>query len=292
MALTLSAFADEAADRVDQQIEALQKAGIDHIDPRNVGGTSITELPPEQAVEVKKQLNAAGIRVNMFGSPIGKLDIADDFEIDLKRLRHLGELRPVLDCTRVRMFSYYNKNGADTAVWRETCLERMKRLCEVAGECGLALYHENERHIFGDRLTEVCVLRDEVHRRFPEQFKLIFDFDNFNQSGDDVWANWIELRDATEAIHLKDSKKQADGSCQHMPAGQGDGQIPKILADASQRGWQGPLTLEPHLSHSKAVLATGASGSGNQSLADMPREQTFQIAADAAIEILKDVGQR
>lgn len=278
MSWKLSAFADEAGPTIDEQITALKRDNIKLIDPRSVNGHNITELPLDEAREVRKKLDDAGIRVNMYGSPIGKIDIADDLQSDIDRLDHLGKLVDIFDCKAVRMFSFYNKNKVSNDQWRKESLDRLSKLSARAKQLGLVLYHENERHIWGDTLEQV---KDFLPLR-GEQFKLIFDFDNYNQSGDDVWQNWVELRDATDAIHLKDSDK----SNQHTPVGQGNGQVEKILADAVARGWSGPLTLEPHLKHSGAVAATGPSGQANQSYKDMSAADCFHVAAKEAINLL------
>ena len=287
----LSAFADEAGGTVEEQIQALHRAGIDRIDPRNVNGHNIAALPLDEAEKVRKQLDAAGITVAMYGSPIGKIDIADDVTEDLKRLEHLGKLSPILGCNAVRMFSYFNKTGLSHDQWRDKCLDNMKRLIEVADQYDMVLYHENERHIYGDLVKDVAVLRDECRAAHPDRFKMIFDFDNYNQSGEDVWEAWQELGDTSDAIHLKESKKQPDGNYFHVPVGTGDGHVARILQTLADRGWTGPLTLEPHLTHSKAVLSTHSSGQGDESLKDMPQAETFQIAADHALAVLKDVGR-
>lgn len=277
MSWKLSAFADEAGPTIDEQIAALTRAKITWIDPRSVNGHNITELPLEEAHQVRQKLDDAGIRVNMYGSPIGKIDIADDIQSDITKLEHLGRLADIFDCKAVRLFSYYNKHNAPREQWRDESLRRLGQLSARARELGLVLYHENERHIWGDTLEQV---RDFLPLR-SEQFKLIFDFDNYNQSGDDVWQNWLALRDATDAIHLKDSDKNN----QHTPVGQGNGQVEKILADAVTRGWSGPLTLEPHLKHSGAVAATGPSGQANQSYKDMSAADCFHVAAVEAINL-------
>lgn len=290
MSWTLSAFADEAAAAMTEQIEVLNEAKIDHIDLRNVDGVNIVELPIDHAERVKKQLDDGGIKVCMYGSPIGKIDLADDFEIDIKRLKHLGELKKIFGAEAVRIFSYYNKKrGGDDATWQSESVERLLKLADLAGELGLVLYHENEIGIYGGPLEQVCALRDQVHVKNPDHFKLIFDFDNFNQNGDDVWTDWQELAAATGAIHLKESKRQPDGGYQHVPAGEGDGYIPEILADLAKRGWEGPLTLEPHLARSQAVLATGPHGQANAALADMTEKEVFIVAAKAARKLLADV---
>ncbi len=285
MTWTLSAFADEAGGAIDEQIVALRQAELRYIDPRNIDGHNITALPTDVAEEAKKKLDAAGIAVKMYGSPLGKIDIADDMDGEFARLEHLGEMRKVFGCDAVRIFSYYNKAEQPMDTWAAESVDRLKRLRDRAAQLGLVLYHENERHIYGDRLEQVLHLAEELR---GDSFKLIFDFDNYNQSGDDVWANWQALKDRTDAIHLKDSTAPPDPM--HVPAGQGNGQIPRILADAKAIGWDGPLTLEPHLSHSQAVMATGPSGRENQALADMTQAESFQLAADAAKAVLDDLG--
>ncbi|MEX0776668.1 MAG: sugar phosphate isomerase/epimerase [Phycisphaeraceae bacterium] len=283
MSWVLSAFADEAGSSCEEQIKALQRAGFAHIDIRGIDGFSIVALPVDKAWEIRRKLDDAGITVNMFGSPIGKIDIADDFETDLKKLRHLGALIEPLGCRAVRLFSYYNKGKLPKDAWQAESMKRLGALRDEAKKLGLVLYHENERHIFGDLCVDVLKL---AALRDGQSFKLIFDFDNYNQSGDDVWDNWLKLRDKTDAIHLKDSDK----GNQHVPVGQGNGQVRKIMADAMARGWNGPLTLEPHLSHSKAVAATGPSGKANEQYATMSQADSFHVAAQTAKKLLAEVG--
>src|SRR4051794_27901907 len=139
----VSAFADEAGDACEAQIKALQDAGLKHIDIRGMDGFNITTMPEDHAAKVREKLDVAGIKVNMFGTPIGKIDIADDFQTDVTKLKHLGKLAPILGCNAVRIFSYYNKAGADHGQWQRQSLDRLRHLSDIAGALGLALYHEN-----------------------------------------------------------------------------------------------------------------------------------------------------
>ena len=284
MSWVLSGFADEAGGNIDTQINATKNAGFSHLDLRGVNGFNITELPLDEAESIAKRLDDAGIKVGMYGTPLGKIDVADDFQTDVDRLNHIVKLKPIFGCDQVRIFSYYNKTELAKDRWQAESLSRLKKLRDIAGQAGLVLYHENERHIFGDRCDEVEILADEL--RDGSTFKLIFDFDNYNQSGDDVWNNWERLGDRTDAFHLKDS----DTKNQHVPIGQGNGRAKEILADAVKRGWSGPLSLEPHLQHSAAVMATHASGSANQKFSDMSAEDVYQLAAEVASKLLGDIG--
>jgi len=280
----LSAFTDEAGDALQTQIEAAQRAGISFVDLRTVDGFNVSVLPLEHARTVRQKLDDAGLSVQMFGSPVGKTDIGDDFAPELQKLRHLGELAPILGCDAVRIFSFYNAHGAAHAEWEAIALDRLGELRDLARSLGLRLFHENERHIFGDLgrdVLKIAELRDA-------NFGLIFDFDNFNQSGEIMWDTWELLRDQTDAFHLKDSTSD----CQHVPAGEGTGQVERILTDAKTRGWRGMLSIEPHLSHSGAVAPTNPSGVTKETYAQMPPADSFQIAARAATEMLGRVALR
>jgi sugar phosphate isomerase/epimerase len=283
MTWLLSAFADEAGGSTDEQIAALQRGHIKHTDPRMVDGHNIVDLPVDAAKACKQKLDAAGITVAMYGSPIGKIDIADDFEPELQKLEHLAKMKDVFGATDVRMFSYFNKQGASHDQWREQSIDRLKRLRDKAGQLGLVLYHENESHIFGDKSDDVAALAE---LRDGETFKLIYDFANYTRTGEDGWSIWQKLKDQTDCFHFKDQKNNG----QHVPMGQGDSDAVRIVSDAVSAGWSGPCTLEPHLAFSDAVLATGASGTGDLSLKDMDRADVFQVAAEAAHSFLKQCG--
>lgn len=286
MAWILSAFADEGGDPIQTQVENLRQAGYTHVDLRSVNGHNISELPMDVAENAARTLIGGDIKVCMFGSPIGKIDITDDFAIDQKKLAHLGRMKDVFGCAQVRIFSYYNKKKKPLDQWQAESLRRLELLKEQAVGLGLKLFNENERHIFGDPCDHVKVIAETL--RDGDVFNLIFDFDNYHQGGEDVWANWQQLKAFTDAFHLKDS----DEHCHHVPIGQGAGRAREILTDALAEGWEGPVILEPHLSHSPAVMATGPSGEANQKLKNMSPAETFQIGAAAARKLLDEIGAR
>lgn len=280
----LSAFGDEAGTRLDEQIAALQRGPIGYIDLRTIDEYNISELPVDVAKTIKDKLDQAGIKISMLGSPIGKIDIADDMQADLDKLTHLAQLADLLDCRAIRIFSYYNKNAVGRDQWAAESLARLGQLVGLAGRLGLELYLENESNLYGDNGDSMLHIAEQY--RDGKIFKMIFDFDNFNRAGDDVWENWLKLRDKTDAFHLKDST--ADNM--HVPVGQGTSRVKEILENAVAMGWSGPLSLEPHLAHSPAVLTTHVSGKAHQTLKDLSFADSFQVGAKAAIKLLTEVG--
>lgn len=88
----ISAFADEVHPSIDKQIEALQANGLSWIDLRALDDHKISDVPADHAGTVAEKLAAAEIRVNMLGSPLGKIDIAEPFEPELEKLAPLSDL--------------------------------------------------------------------------------------------------------------------------------------------------------------------------------------------------------
>ena len=76
------------------------------------------------------------------------------------------------------------------------------------------------------------------------KLRTAFDFANFVQAKEKPIDNWPGLKPYTTHIHIKDALLS---NGQVVPAGQGDGDVEAILADAKQSGYSGFLTLEPHL---------------------------------------------
>lgn len=279
----LSAFADEAHNKLEGQIEALSAVGIRFLDLRSIDGHNIAALPRDAARAAKEKLDAAGIAVNMFGSPIGKIDIGEPFEPELAKLEHLADMADVFGCRRVRMFSYFNKQGKLESEWRSIALDRLAQLRRRAATLGLALYHENERFIFGESAANNAAIAESL--RDGEVFCTIFDFDNYHRGGEDPWAAYQTMKPFTDAIHLKDS--QEDG--EHVPVGFGAGKVREILADMVASGWAGPLSVEPHMRMSKATVPPLDRDGPPRRLCDITARECFDTAGLAAKRLLDEI---
>ena len=236
----LSAFADEAGASLEEQIAALRRNGIRHMEIRGVNGVSICHTPLDTVAEYKKQLDAAGIRVITIGSSIGKLTLEDDYNKHLAMFLHTLAVAKILGATRIRMFSVFLPQDGQQASHRELVHTRMKEMLDIAEGTGIALYHENEKDIYGDVDSRVLDLMDA----FGDRMKFIFDPANFIQCGCDPLAIYPALKSRIAYFHMKDAMA-SDGSV--VPVGAGDGNIGAILRDFAQDHDNTMLTIEPHL---------------------------------------------
>ena len=241
--VTFSAFADEIAPDLKTQMDVCEAQGIRCIDVRGIDGTNVSRFTVAQAREYKKQMDDRGFSVPCIGSPIGKVGIDEPFEPHLELLRHCFEIAHAFGTRRIRLFSFYPPAGGDIAEHRQEVMDRMAAMVAAAERADIVLLHENEGRIYGDRPERI---KDLFATIVSPNFQGIFDPANFVVDGiapyDEAWTQG--LAELTSYFHIKD-KVPGQAAC--VPAGQGHGQIPEILADAKRRGFQGYLTLEPHM---------------------------------------------
>ena len=75
-------------------------------------------------------------------------------------------------------------------------------------------------------------------------FRAVYDAANYVFCGYDPWEGWQLTKAWTAHFHIKDWKA---GETHGSLAGEGQGRIPEVIADAVARGYDGFATLEPHL---------------------------------------------
>lgn len=238
--LTLSGFSDEIDQNFDKQLEVASACGVKAIEIRGVNGRGIQTYSPEEAVALKAKLDAKGMHVSSIGSPIGKIKITDDFEPHFEVFKNVVALCKVFGARYIRMFSFFVEPG--TAEQHEDeVMARLQRLIDYAKEQDVVLLHENEKGIFGD-IAPRC--RKIMEKLSCDHFKAVFDFANFVQCGQDTLEAYEMMKPYIAYVHIKDALKQ---NGQVVPAGWGDGNVKAILEMLKASGYQGYLSLEPHL---------------------------------------------
>ncbi len=277
--IKIYAFADEASPKIDEQIIAMKKNGLDGLEIRNVDGENISKITLEKAKEVRKKMDDAGLVVWSMGSPIGKIDIEkDDFEAHLEQCKHTIELAQILGAENLRMFSFFIPKDKNPDDYRNEVIDRMGRFVEVAKGSGVDLCHENEKGIFGD----IAVRCLDILKSVPE-LKGVFDPANFIQCGQDTLEAWEMLNSYIKYFHVKDAF--SDSSV--VPAGKGEGNLNIIVPDYIKKGGV-HFTIEPHLAIFKGL--DDLEQEGNESkLATRYVFKSNEEAFDAACDAFKSL---
>ncbi len=277
----ISGFSDEIDAKVDVQFEVLNKLGIKYFEPRGIDGKNISALTEDEAKALKTKMDKCGIKVSSIGSPIGKVKVTDDLDEHFELFKRVVAIAKILDAKYIRMFSFFHEGGEWTADEREVVFSNLKRMIQYAKENDVVLLHENEKDIYGD-IAPRCL--DLMENLYCDNFKAVFDPANFVQSGQDTKEAYEMLKEYIEYMHIKDALFK-DGSV--VPSGFGDGNVEYILRGLFENGFNGFLSLEPHLGSFEglAELEMG------DLMKDLPKsgEGTFTVAHNALLKILEGI---
>jgi sugar phosphate isomerase/epimerase len=271
---TLSAFADEIGPDPQVQVDVLRACGIRHIEFRSIHGTNVLALTDHQIDEFKSLLDRNGFKLSAIGSPIGKIRIDEPLGPHLDKFERAIELAKKFGTPNIRIFSYYPAQGETEADWpnhRDEVLNRLAAKVERAETAGVRLLHENEHRIYGDSPERVADILNQLH---SPAFAAAYDPANYVFCGYDPILGWEQSKERTVHFHIKDWVK---GEEHGRVAGEGQGRIVDILADAVGRGYDGYATLEPHL------LGGGPTGG-------VTGPELFPKAVAALRSILQQVG--
>ena len=277
--IQLSGFADEIDPSFDKQMQVIPALGMQFIEIRGVDGKNIADLTDEEIASVKAKLDAAGVKVSSIGSPIGKIDITDDFEPHLEKFRRVAAIAKALDTRYIRMFSFFMPKGSDPVQYRDEVLCRLKLLIAEAEKQDLILLHENEKDIYGDMADRCADLMKEL---YGDHFKAVFDFANFVQCGEDPVKAYELMRPWVAYIHIKDALKESGDV---VPPGQGDGHMAELLGKFKESGYEGFLSLEPHLTNFTGL--GGLEKEVQERHTALTGEEAFTLAHDSLVSILE-----
>lgn len=277
----ISGFSDEIASDIIEQLEGLNKLGIKYFEPRGICGKNISELSENEATELKKVMDKYGIKASSIGSPIGKIKLTDDFTAHFEVFKNVVRTAKILGTNYIRMFSFYHDGGEWTPDERADVLNKLKTMIDYAKGNGVILLHENEKDIYGDT-AERCA--DIMHELGCENFRCVFDPANFVQSGEDTVNAYNLLKPHIEYMHIKDAKRE-DGSV--VPAGFGDGNVRFILTSIMNDGYNGFLSLEPHLASFEGLRKLEL----DDKMSKLPKGGlgTFTLAYNSLMDIIESI---
>lgn len=263
----LTGFADESAVDIDGQIRATQKLGWKCIESRAVDKVNLHEIPEDKFDLVCEKLDAAKVKINCFGSAIAnwaaKLSDPVDTAVGqlnraIKRMRRLGT-------GLIRIMSYnvpHEEARLDNKAVSDEVIRRMRMLTKIAEDGGVVLVHENCNNWGGRSPEHTLRLLDAIK---SPAFRLVFDTGNPVFEKDVRGEPPYRYQDAMEFyeavkghiayVHVKDGRVKDDGKPLFTFPGEGDGRVEEILADLHKRGYDGGISIEPHL----AVVAHDAS---------------------------------
>lgn len=278
---TITGFADEISEKVTEQFEHLNKLGIEYFEPRGIDGKNISELDENDVDILKEKMNKYNIKVSSIGSPIGKIKITDDFDVHMEKLKKTIDIAKKLGTKYIRIFSFYIPEGEKPENYRDEVIKRMKEMTKLAQENDIILLHENEKGIYGDIAPRCLEILDAVN---SANLRAVFDPANFIQCGQKVYPEAFSmLKNHVCYMHIKDALENGDV----VPAGYGLGDVKLILKDLKDSGYNGFLSLEPHLGSFKGLENLELDDKMTELEGSTPEK--FTLAYESLINILKEI---
>ncbi|HZV33859.1 MAG TPA: TIM barrel protein [Verrucomicrobiae bacterium] len=266
----LTGIADEAGASIDVQIKATKELGWKHIEARVVEvpgfpAGNIHDIPDAAFDALVDKVTKAGIKIGGFGSAIGnwgkKIDQPGESSLDetrraIPRMQRLGT-------KMVRIMSFAPLEGEEQM--EEERFRRLREITKLFLDAGIQPVHENCMNYGGMGWPFTLKMLENV-----PGLKLVFDTGNPILNADrskpkpwprqDAWEFYSHVRDHVIHVHVKDAvwvpaKKDAD----YKFPGEGDAQVRKILKDLFSRGYDGGISIEPHMAvvfHDKTVKSS------------------------------------
>lgn len=277
----LSGFSDEISSDIKVQFEVLNKLNISYFEPRGINGKNISELNDDEIKILKENMEKYNIKASSIGSPIGKVKLSDDFDKHFELFKHIVKIAKKLGTRYIRIFSFYNGGEEWTEEMIKTVIERLRMMISYAKENEVILLHENEKDIFGDSVERCLYLMENL---YCDNFKALLDPANFVQCDEDTITAFEKLKPYIGYVHIKDSLKE-DKSI--VPAGKGDANIEYILKSLYENGYDGFLSLEPHLGSFEGLKDLEL----DNAMLKLPKggEGTFTAAHNALNKILERI---
>lgn len=278
----LSAFADEIDANLTTQMDVLEQHDIKYIEMRGVNGKNLVRHSLDEVKEIKSELDDKGFKISAVGSPIGKIMVTDDFKPHLELFKHTLEIACILETKYIRMFSFYIPKGEDPALYRDEVMRRWEKFIKAAEGYDITLLHENEKDIYGDT-AERCL--DLLKTMDCDYMKAVFDPANFVQCDVETYPHAYRLLKGYIAyLHIKDAVAKDK---QVVPSGYGDGKVKDILQDLYNSGFEGFLSLEPHLGSFRGFTELELHSKINDLPEGGPKQ--FAIAVHALKKIIAEI---
>lgn len=238
----LSGFGDEIDSDPVVQVAVLTALGARHIEVRGAWGEGILDLTPDRLDALQDAIAERDMAVSAIASPVGKVDVALPVEHEVARLGTAIAAAHRLGTRLIRIFSFYRAPELAPEAVRDEVLVRMRALADLAEREGVVLLHENEKDIYGDVPHRVLDLIESVG---SDALRVAWDSANFVQVGVRPFTDGYRmLRPHLAYVQVKDARA-ADGGV--VVAGDGDGEVERTLRALAEDGYEGFVSLEPHL---------------------------------------------
>jgi sugar phosphate isomerase/epimerase len=249
-------FADEAGTDLDTQIRATKELGWTEIETRKLFDSNLAYITDAQFDEVCRKLDESGVSFNCFGSGVANwaTDISESPEKSYEEMRQAVPRMQKLGIQMIRVMSFPVKDLENYESYADEAFKRMKTITEIAADGGITCVLENCSGWGSGSCEHAVRMLEAVDSPY---FKAVFDTGNpvfdtdvrfgppFNRK-QDSWEYYQAVKDFIVYVHIKDGYMDGDKEVYTYPE-EGKGNVRKIVEDLLKNGYDGGISIEPHL---------------------------------------------
>lgn len=258
--LVVTGIADEAHEDIEGQLDMHEELGWRSIELRSVDGVNVTRMSDKAFDGVAAAIAERGFSVVGLGSAIANWGrpITMDFSEDVGDLRRAVPRMRRLGTQFIRIMSYPN-DDLSKHEWRAEVFRRLRELTRIAEGEGVVLLHENCDGWGSESPENLSALTGEMD---SPAFRIVFDPGNpvaHGQSVEEMWAFYHAARAHIDHFHIKDVRREADGTVVHTYPGDGWCELQTMMAELLASAYIGAFSIEPHMANQAHRLETAAS---------------------------------
>jgi len=263
--LYFTGFADEVSGDIDVQIKATQELDWNFIEARNIEGENLTDISDKKFEEIYSKLVESGINISCFGSKVanwGKSPYKEeDYEQSIEELKRAIPRMKKLGTKMIRGMSFFipKNEHPNNPELEKSIIKKLKVLVNMCEQEDIIYLHENCMNYFSQSYEHMERLIKSMDSPY---FKVVFDTGNpvftDNRIGDppykkqNTWEVYQILKQKIHYVHIKDGIFIKDTEnyfpeVEYTFPGEGNGQVKKVLKDLIANGYEGGISIEPHM---------------------------------------------
>lgn len=256
--MLFTGIGDEAGAALSSQISAVRELGWNQLEMRGVqvpgfDKANFHDLADDAFDRAYAALQEARVGVYCFGSTIMNWakTIETPWDVTQAELKRCIPRMQKLGTKYVRIMSF--KPPEEAFSIPRVVFERVGEVTRRFLDAGLVPVHENCMNYGGMSGAHALELLDRCPglKWVFDTANPVFNFDRAKPKPwprQDPWEFWQAVRDHVVHIHVKDATwNPAKNDADYNWPGEGQGKVREILRDARARGYQGAVSLEPHM---------------------------------------------
>lgn len=248
-------FADEAGKDFDIQIKATKELGWSNIETRALMSGNLASITDEEFETVCAKLDESGVKFNSFGSGVGNwaTSIEEPPDASYEELKNAIPRMRKLGIKLARVMSFPVKDTSKYEEYADEAIKRMKTIAKIAEDGGIIAVLENCSGWASGSCDHMVRTLEAVD---SPALKVVFDTGN-PVFDDDVrtpaphkkqssWEFYEAVKPWIEYVHIKDGYMDGDNMVFTF-AGEGKGEVKRIVTDLLKNGYDGGISMEPHI---------------------------------------------